>query len=189
MALADQVSGVVDVLIDLSAVRTNPTGLDKYKLNFNQVFANTETVADGTAGRLRVLFNEVITVTTTSTVLSLADDADPMNALGSNVPNADPEGMGVKILALKNLSASDGSGQQIYVMFNDAAQNGLTGPLVTYSSLAVPPDDSGVAVAPGGLVLFVSPQGHAAINDGADDEIAVKVAASTAQLQILYAGA
>lgn len=116
MSLVDTVSGIIRVHLDFVASRSGgPRGRDHYGFPYSASFDNTESAGDGTAYRIRVLFDEVITVIASDSTLSLADSADPMGGLGSNVPSGDPEGGNLKAIGFHNQSPSDGNGQTAYI--------------------------------------------------------------------------
>jgi hypothetical protein len=187
MALVDVVSGLLRVAIDFNAVRSDPTGRDRYQLSYNASFANTDTVGDTTAFHVRCLFHETVTVTTTGVVLSLASDTAPMGTLGTNVPSDDPEGGLLKVLAFYNHSPANANGRAVYAAINDTGLNPIVGaPAVDYDTQAAPPVNTALLINPQGLHLFVSPQGSSAMNDGTDDEIKVKTLTGTAAFEVLY---
>lgn len=185
MALTDEITGSLSFLARFLVTRSNPQGRDVYEMSYNAALSNTEATGDDTAFRVRGAFHEIITVTTASQTISLADSAGPMGGLGSNVPSADPEGATLKLLAFKNLTPTDGTGQTVFVSFGETL--GTFGPVLSYSTLGKLAD-SALEVIAGGMVAFFGPQGHnPAMNDGVDDEIAVKVLSGTADLEVLYA--
>ena len=111
MATTDQLQGIVNAVVNITAQRSNPSGQDTYRVSEGNSWENTESVANTTAFRIYSVFQEDITVTSTESTLSLASFTDPMGGAGSNVPSSDPEGGFLKILFLYNHSPADGTGR------------------------------------------------------------------------------
>ena len=184
---SDIVNGVISVLVNLTSIRSNPAGRDLFNSTHRTNWENTESALDVTPFRVSSVFHETITLTTTSLTLSLAN-ADPGGASTSNSPSSAVEGKGLKILCLINHSPTDGTGQEIFIALNGSSQNAIVGLGIDYATPAnAAPNESGLSLAPGGMLLWVDPIGTVAMNDGADDELRVKVGSDTAQLEILYA--
>ena len=166
----DTLSGSVSIIENLTlavAGDGNDSGTDR--LNST----STTTFTDGAgAGQASCWLSSTFDVAVAGSPhqISLADDANPLGALATTVPTADPEGLKLRMLVIKN---------------NDAA-NTLT--LLPGAGFPVTLITGNHLIYPGGTLTLLFPDGSHALNDGADDEIGLTAAGGTISvtMDVLY---
>lgn len=191
MATSDVLSGLLSLIINVNAKRTEPSGRDTYKTSFSLPFDNTETKGDNSVGKLYSVFHEEVTVTATDTKLIL-DTTDPMGALGTNSWSQEPTtGARLKVIAIKNLKDPTGlpdDNENMILIDQGALINAITAGFAwSYTAESTPgPSNWALGIQPGGLFLWVDPRG-AAIFAGAANEIGIKVKTNPVQAEIFLA--
>ena len=163
MAISDILSGEVTVDIDFMLARASAgamSGDDVLRKKYKQSFANGSGNAQASCWLSEFGMTAAIGAGTTITI---ADSADPFAGIGDEVPTADPEGLKVRALIIKNTDTTN------FVTMSPGT-NGVT--FITGNTI----------LYPSSVVCYVFPNGSHAINDGADDEI--KFVADTATCDI-----
>jgi len=142
------------------------TGTDKI------THKKTQSYTDGSsADQASGWFSTLITVTTGSTTISLADSADPTGALGSDVPSGDPEGLKLRAIVIENQDDTN------YVTLG-LGSNALTSWLAGTSPT--------VRIPAGGILAATMPAGLDAMNDTSDDEITLQANTASCNVKLSY---
>lgn len=168
MAYADTLSGDVEVRI-APKITTTEGIVDGSRSIAHKIL---KRFTDG-AGSLQAtgFFGSTFTATTGGITVSLADSADPLGAAGDDAPTSDPEGLKLRLLCVENLDATN------YV----SVKKGTNGEASVLSG-----STDSVRVDPGGFILWLSPAGNNAMNDGVDDELLVTADTASCSVKISY---
>jgi len=152
MAISDTLSGNITIDIDLLLDRASGgalSGADVLRKKYKQTFANGS--GNGQASCWLSEFTMTAAIGAGSTI-SIADSVDPFSGIGDEVPTADPEGLKVRALIIKNTDTTN------FVTMSPGvnAVTFITGNTIIY---------------PNSVVCYIFPNGSHVINDTADDEI------------------
>lgn len=155
MAITDTLAGSMFAKIDTSLARAQSvggfSGKDNVTVSKNQSF----TDGSGT-NQASGFFSSTFTAATGGSTISLADSADPLGALGDDVPTSDPEGLKIRgILIINNDSTN-------FV----TVKRGVNGEASIFNG-----GTDGIVLSAGGFFAWTSPAGISAMNDGSDDEL------------------
>ena len=107
MAISDTLSGKISIDIDFALTRTSlgaMNGDDILRKKYVQNFTNGSS--DGQASCWLSEFS-MTAVTGAGSTFSIADSADPFGGIGDEVPTADPEGLKVRGLIIKNTDTTN----------------------------------------------------------------------------------
>ena len=170
MAITDTLDAKLKVSLTGTLARAmgsgGHTGTDVLEHEKTQTFSNGSG-----ANQASGWFSTLITVTTGSTTISLADSADPTGALGSDTPSADPEGLKLRAIVIENQDDTN------YVTLGTGS-NAITSWLGGSSPT--------VRIPAGGVLAATFPSGLDAMNDGADDEITLQANTASCVVKFSY---
>jgi len=168
MAYTDTFGGTLEVRF-LPKITTTD-GLIEGKKSASHKF--DITYSDGTgSGAAQGLFSGTFTATTGGITVSLADSADPLGTAGDDVPTSDPEGLKLRAIMIENLDDTN------YIK----VQSGTNGDTNLLSG-----GTDYIPVTAGGLILWVSPAGVNAMNDGTDDELLITADTASCSVKLTY---
>ena len=168
MAIADTLNGtiVAKIVSKLSRAGGNTTGKDTLSHNKDQVLTDGSSTNQASGQ-----FGTTFTATTGGITISLADSADPLGAAGDDVPSSDPEGLKLRALMIENKDA---------INFIEVKQ-GANGEV----SMLTGSTDS-IKISAGGVLLWTTPAGINAMNDGVDDELLITADSASVSTKITY---
>ena len=170
MSYSDTLTGLILARIQarIDTTEGSHVGIEEASHNIS------ESITDGaTSNKATGFFSSSFVATTGGITVSLADDADPLGGAGSDAPTSDPEGLKLKAILIENQDATN------FV----SVKKGTNGE----ASILSGSTDS-IKIDPGGCVLWFSPAGNNAMNDGTDDELlfTADTASVTVKLTYLY---
>ena len=167
MAITDTLRGTLNFTYDFQLARIagegDLTGRDTLIGTLTQVFTN-----GAGANQATCMLSGNGTSTVAPITLSLADSVNPLSTFSDEVPSADPEGLKVRLLIIRNLDDTN---------------------FITVTPGGFPIGDIGTnLIYPGGWFIWMAPAGGNVINDGVDDEITLTADTGPclAEVQVVY---
>lgn len=168
MAFSDTFTGSVNVAV--SSRITSSEGSVEGVRNTTHSIVKTLTQGTGT-NQGDGVFSSTFTAATGGTTVSLADSADPLGAVGDDTPTSDPEGLKLRCVLIENLDGTN------FVSF----KKGTNGDTAILSGAT----DS-IKITAGGMLLWYSPAGVNAMNDGTDDEYVLTADTAGVSVKLTY---
>lgn len=168
MAYSDVLSGQINALLEPKIDTTEGGKIGERIASHKMVVRLTDGAGSGAATGF---FSSTFTATTGGITISMADSADPLGAAGDDAPTMDPEGLKLKALLIENKDSTN------FVRFTpgtNADTNVMTG------------NTDSINITAGGFILWYSPAGVSAMNDGSDDEIKITADTASCSVKITY---
>lgn len=169
MAYTDVLSALIEAKLQ-PRITTTEGGIDGVR-DASHVVSKRLTDGSG-SGAATGFFSSTFTATTGGITVSLADSADPLGAAGDDTPTMDPEGLKLRALMIENQDTTN------FVAVKSTTTTGET-------SMLTGTTDS-IKITAGGVLLWTSPAGVSAMNDGADDEITITADTASCSVKITY---
>ena len=133
----------------------------------------SKSITDGAGSGLATGgFSSTFTATTGGVTISLADSEDPLGGAGSDTPtDTDPEGTKLKAILIENKDATNFVTVKRGTNGEASILNGST---------------DGIKIDAGGFMLWHSPAGNNAMNDGVDDEFSFVANSASVSIKLTY---
>jgi hypothetical protein len=168
MTYTDILTGTITGDVNVS-ISTNEGNIEGDK---RAVHSIVKRLTDGTSSNQATgFFSSSFTATTGGITVSLADSVDPLGAAGDDTPTIDPEGLKLRALLIENQDTTN-------FISVKRGTNGET-------SMLSGGTDS-IKITAGGMLLWVSPAGVSAMNDGSDDELLITANSASCTVKITY---
>ena len=167
MTYADVLSGEVYINVNPKITTSEGSVLGEESVSHKII----KNLTDGSGSNAATgFFSSSLTVTTGGVTISLAN-ADPFGAAGDDAPTMSAEGLKLKCILFENQDTTN------YV----SVKKGTLGEASVFSG-----GTDSVVITAGGFVLWYSPAGVSAMNDGVDDEFLLTANTSSCVCRITY---